>query len=663
MANRKIKLTDEEVSLWHSRLEAAEEFLEENVLPYWRRIFLDYEGNYRGEGRSARYGDGVPTFNYLLATANTIVPSVISADPYVRCLPRRPGDQEGAKVAETSINYIFREVGIKSILNDIVLDAILFNLSFVKIGYDPSGAFLMEEDPETGPEREPAGEGVMSADAQMRLREALAEEDIPFDDGPEDNPTIERVAPWDVLIPPGYEDIQKAPWIAERITIRLEDLAADDRFKVPKDIEPDSWMTSEAPSAYQYFSQGDIGYDSRDDNPEYLTVYEIRYWTKTKTGSRRRCLWLLREQDAVKGTSTVLRHIDDPLEMKGYPYQSLSFTKVPGVLYSPKVSDLGAIHEIAEQLNEEWGHLIRHHNMTSKRKWVALPGALEDGSLQNLLESDLDMEVAELPANVGDIRSAIMLLPEAAPPSTTPMVLQGLQRMMYEISGVDVYQRGGVGRKGTTATEVAIAAQGASNRSGVRLGATERFTEKIARQVLSVIRQYWDDPRYMRISGPSGEEEFITFSSSDIIGMYDIRIESGSTLGKDPATEQQAFMGLLQTIQATVSSLIPLVQSGLASPETIQSFVEKAFSIWQADKRMLMEPLAALQGAAGPAAMGGAPPMGGGQMSPEGVANRGMSPEGQPLAGPQRERGPGGATSGTGGTADLATLMSRVRGS
>jgi hypothetical protein len=167
----------------------------------------------------------------------------------------------------------------------------------------------------------------------------------------------------------------------------------------------------------------------------------------------------------------------------------------------------------------------------------------------------------------------------------------------------------------------------------------------------------------MRVTGPSGEEEFITFSSSDIIGMFDVRIESGSTLGKDPATEQQAFMGLLQTIQATVSSLIPLVQSGLASPETIQSFVEKAFSIWQADKRMLMEPLAALQGAAGPAAVGGAPQMGGGQMSPEGVANRGMSPDGQPLAGPQGDQGPGGATSGTGGTADLATLMARVRGS
>jgi hypothetical protein len=281
---------------------------------------------------------------------------------------------------------------------------------------------------------------------------------------------------------------------------------------------------------------------------------------------------------------------------------------------------------------------------------------LEDGSLSNLLESDQDMEVAELPANVGDIRQALMLLPEAPPPSTTPMVLQGLQRMMYEISGVDVYMRGGVGRKGTTATEVAVASQSSSNRASNRLGITERFIEGVGRQILAIIRQYWDEPRYMRISGPTGEDEFVSFSNADITGMYDVRIEAGSTVGKDPGTEQQAFMGLLQTIQATVGSLVPLVQSGIVSQDTIKNFVDKAFSIWQADKRMLMGPMAALQAAATP--QGPAP-----QPSPEEVgAGAGMGGEGQALAGAQapQQRTPGGQTSGTGGTADLATLMARV---
>jgi hypothetical protein len=660
MAERKIKLTIDEIKLWQARISAAEDHLEESVLPSWRKIFSDYEGKGGSDGGYSHLGDGIPNFNFVLATANSIVPSIVSADPYIRCLPRRPGDQDGAKLAETAINYIFREIGVKQILQDAALDSLLFNLAFLKVGYDPSGAFLLEEEYEVGPELLNEGEEtVLGIEAKVALRRALAEQDIPFDEGPEDNPTVERVAPWDVLTPPGYDDIQKAPWIAERITIRLEDLEADDRFKLPKGIEPDSWMTTEVPSSYNYVQDDLLMLD--EDRPDYITVYEIRYWARIKTGMRRRVMWMIRPQDSVDDDETIIRHINDPMETRGYPYQALRLTRVPGVLYSPHVSDLGAIRSIAEQLNQEWGRLLQHHRITSRRKWVGLPGILEDGGLQNLLESDQDMEVAELPANVGDIRNALMLLPEAPPPSTTPMVLQGLQRMMYEMSGIDVYQRGGVGRKGTTATEVAVAAQGASNRSGIRLGAVERLTEQIARQVLSIIRQYWDEPRYMRIVGPTGEDEFVAFSSSDIVGMFDIRIEAGSTLGKDPATEQQAFMGLLQTVQATVSSLIPLVQSGLASPETISSFIEKAFSIWQADKRMLMEPLAALQGAATP---GPVAPPGGGQVSPEEVMGRGMGADGQPLAGPRapEERTPGGATSGTGGTADLATLMARVRG-
>lgn len=654
MAARKPTLTAEEVELWQERIAAAEEHLEENVLSEWKQCFEDYIGKKVNE--DVFYDeDEPPNFNFLLATANSLEPAIISADPYLRMLPRRPMDKDGARVAEAAVNYVFREIDIKRTVSDIVKDGLLYGIGYAKIGYDPSGAFLLDEDYDTGPEHYDEEEETQDSEELRALRRAMAIEDVPFDDGPEDNPTVERVAPWDLLVPQGYDDIQKAPWVAERITVRLEDLEADDRFKLPKNISPDSWLSEDVPTEFSYYQ--DDSY--QDTQPaEYLTVYEIRYWARTKNGMRRRCMWMIRQLEGTDPKSSIIRHINDPLMIKGYPYAMLQYTRVPGMLYAPKTADLASIRPIADRLNEEWSNLLRHHRISSRRKWVALPGALEDGSLASLLESDSNMEVAELPANVGDIRQAIMLLPEAPPPSTTPMVLQGLQRLMYEISGVDVYMRGGVGRKGTTATEVAVASQGSNNRATTRLGVTEKFLETIGRKVLGVIRQYWDDPRYLRVAGPSGEDEFISFSSDDISGMYDIRIEAGSTLGKDPGTEQQAFMGLLQTIQQTVAAMAPMVQNGLAAPDTIKNFVDKAFAIWQADKRMLMEPMAAIQAAATPG--GGASPV-----SPESVgAGRGMGGQGQALSGatPTQERTPGGNTSGTGGAADLATLMARVGG-
>ena len=652
MAVRKPKLTAEEIDLWHERISRAEKDMEESVLDEWKLAFEDYIG--RKPGEDIYYDkDDVPNFNFLLSTSNSLLPAIINADPYLRMLPRRPDDKEGAKIAEAAVNYVFREINIKRSIKDIVLDSMLYGIGFAKIGYDPSGAFLMEEDYEVGPEiLDENDEDSVSKEESRILREAMAMEDIPFDDGPQDNPTVDRIAPWDILLPSGYDDIQKCPWVCERMTVRLEDIQLDNRFKLPKNISADSWLSETVPSEYSYYKDDDFLGETKP--AEYITVYEIRYWTRGKNGLRRRCLWMTRRQEGLEPKDTVLRHIDDPLLMRGYPYQQLQYVHVPGMMYAPKTADLACIRPIADRLNQEWSHLLKHHKISSRRKWVALPGALEDGSLAGLLESDNDMEVAEIPANIGDIRQAIMLLPEAPPPSTTPMVLQGLQRMMYEISGVDVYMRGGVGRKGTTATEVAVSSQLSQNRAGTRLDITERFIEGIGRQVLSIIRQYWDDPRYLRIAGPSGEDDFISFSSGDISGMFDVRIEAGSTLGKDPASEQQAFMGLLNTIQATIGSLIPLVQGGLASPDTIKNFVDKAFAIWQADKRMLMEPMAALQAAAMP--QGAATPADVGQ-------GRGMGGQGEALSGPPgAEQSPGGATSGTGGAADLQTLMSRVRG-
>jgi len=650
MAVKKLKISDEEILTWQERVDSAETRLEENLLPRWKQVLNDFVAE-RDYDNLSMGGDDDVTFNFLLATSNVLVPNIISAEPYVRFLPRRPGDEDSAKLAESAVNYVFREIDVKSVVQDVVLDSLLFNFGTAKIGYDPSGAFLMDDEYETGPDQIEGEEadGELDEFEARELRRIMAEEEIPFDDGPQDNPTIDRIPPWNILTPPGYSDIQKCPWIAERLTVRIDDLQSDDRFSIPKELTPDAWLTETLPSGYSGSAMDRM--HEYESDPEFVTVYEIRYWHKTKKGLRRRILWMTKQQEFMKPQESVIRHINDPLNTRGYPYRTLQFTRVPGRMHSTEVSDLASIRDISYRLNEEWSHLLRHHKISSRRKWVGLPGILEDGSLAALLESDNNMEVAEIPANVGDIRNAIMLLPEAPPPSTTTSVMQGLQRLMYEISGVDVYQRGGVGRKGTTATEVAIAAQGSSNRSAIRLGAVERFLENIGRLVLSIIRQYWDEPRYLRISGPSGENEFVTLNPGDIAGMYDVRVEAGSTIGKDPGTEQQAFMGLLNTISATVNSLIPLVQAGLTGPDTISTFIERAFSIWQQDKRMLMEPLAALQAAAAPTAGATA----GGGVTPENVEGRGMGAEGQPLAGPTN-------TSGTGGTADVATLLSRVGG-
>ena len=163
MAARKPRLSVDEIETWHSRISAAEEALEKTVLPRWKNVLKDFSGE--DDGEDDVYSDSeVPDFNFLLATSNVLLPSIISADPYLRFLPRRPGDEEGAKRAEAAVNYVLREIGIRTPLEDVALDCVLFGIGYLKVGYDPSGAFLMEEDYESGPEQIENEEDEVDAD-------------------------------------------------------------------------------------------------------------------------------------------------------------------------------------------------------------------------------------------------------------------------------------------------------------------------------------------------------------------------------------------------------------------------------------------------------------------------------------------------------------------
>ena len=628
--NISMKLSNNDVSDWIEKITSAERILEENQLPHWRAIQRDYSAKGDGglsEYEGLSYGDGETVkFNFLLSNANAILPGVISANPHIYVKPRRPGDRDSARIAETALNYIWREIDGNRTVKGAVLDALLFGVGFVKTGYEGSSSFYTEEDYNTGPEKVVSpDESGLTGEQGRRLRSLMSEDLISFDEGPDDNPTLTRVAPWDIIIPPGYTELHQCPWVCERIIVRLEDLKRDDRFTIPNGLEADTWLDEAVPTSLSGNGAGNAS--TQPEIPaEYVTIYEVRYWADSDEGLRRSVMWLVKDPGTGDQSEAVIRHIEDPIEMKGYPYEPLRFVTVPNDFYSTRVSDLAAIKDIADRLNDEWAYILRHHRISSRRKFVTAPGALESGQLAGLLESEEDMDVAELPASVARIQDAIMLLPEAPPPSTTPMVLNGLSKLMYEISGIDSFQRGGASRKGTTATEVAIASAATRGRSGMRLEATERFISSVSRKILSIIRQYWDDVRYMRIDGDDGEDEFISFTASDIQGMFDVDVQAGSTIPTDPAEEQRAFMGLLQTIQGVVATMAPLVQGGLMPPDAIQKFMDQAFRVWRQDKRALVGPLSQLQGAAMSAGAAA-------QTAEGGVEDQGVTEGGESLAG------------------------------
>ena len=140
--NIKIQMTSSEISAWVEKIEESERIIEENHLPVWRSVQHAYSAEDAGDPSGLHFEDGQEVnFNFLLANANTIIPGVISANPYIYVKPRRPGDKDSARVAETALNYIWREIDGNRTTRSVVLDTILFGIGVAKVGYEGSGSF------------------------------------------------------------------------------------------------------------------------------------------------------------------------------------------------------------------------------------------------------------------------------------------------------------------------------------------------------------------------------------------------------------------------------------------------------------------------------------------------------------------------------------------
>ena len=134
-----METTDSEISDWLEKIDEAEKVLEENHLPYWRAIQKDYSSESVGGGSDSGlyYADSEDIkINFLLANANTILPGVIAANPHIYVKPRRPDDKDAARIAESALNYIWREIDGNRVVRTAVLDALLFGIGFVKTGYE-----------------------------------------------------------------------------------------------------------------------------------------------------------------------------------------------------------------------------------------------------------------------------------------------------------------------------------------------------------------------------------------------------------------------------------------------------------------------------------------------------------------------------------------------
>src|SRR5258708_19832583 len=80
----------------------------------------------------------------------------------------------------------------------------------------------------------------------------------------------------------------------------------------------------------------------------------------------------------------------------------------------------------------------------------------------------------------------------------------------------------------------------------VGYGWGEEGIGKVAFETLSLVSQFWDTQRMVKVVGLDGSFEVMAFKGSDLRGNNDIRVEAGSALPTSKAAKQAFIMDLMK---------------------------------------------------------------------------------------------------------------------
>jgi hypothetical protein len=145
--------------------------------------------------------------------------------------------------------------------------------------------------------------------------------------------------------------------------------------------------------------------------------------------------------------------------------------------------------------------------------------------------------------------------PGLAPPQPLPMqalpsyVLQEMDRSigdMEDLSSQHQVSKGGTPSGVTAATAISFLQERDDSVMATTYQSIEAGWEKLAKQTLSHVVQFWDLDRIVKVTGVDGSFDSVSLKGSDIASGTDIRVEAGSALPISKAARQAFIMDMMK---------------------------------------------------------------------------------------------------------------------
>ena len=470
--------------------------------------------------------------NYYVAN---LVRLVYFRDPYLFIKARDvDGNFQGfAETMEEVINYEWRELGLKQQFKKVILSAFLTPPGWMKMGYTAN----IEED--VAKLEEIKGKSLIK-DLKSALMGIVKENKnlSPEEKGvldlniKEDSLFVSWLPAHQILMPPGYHEINKMPWLIEIEDVAMEDFLSNPLYK-NKDMAKSTKEISEKDGSSQIkkpsYSNDRSKYD--DDENRILRLYHA---------------WDRREQNRLTFSENSVHFEGDwPYDMDGFPYKPLIFEEtLPQEDESNPypVNALTPIFPLILESSNSRTMMVKHRKRANAIILVQ-QGMYTEEQINQLEEND-SVQIVVVPSLQG-VQS--MTIPSLPPDvyNVDNLIKQDLQ--MATSMGQMMFQAQPGQR---TATQASIGQQGLQLGAQARVDVVEDYTVSIARALAQLAWQFYPREKVSEIIGKPVTENMWPRLPDDrnerrrlIKAELQFRIDAGSTAPpKDETVDRKQWL-------------------------------------------------------------------------------------------------------------------------
>jgi len=497
--------------------------------------------------------------NHVAATLRTLQTSTLPRTPRAAVTPRGPMATIPAKIQELFINSFIERQNWSAVVKRVQLDSALAGAGWAKVSWtrrETDGSQSFDEQRKEvrriisiGSDFRPPADEDWQTHIEQYGRLIVRDE-----------PSFERVSPYDIFFDPYATEWSQVRWIAQRILMPAE------QARSRKGWSPTARQGLVEVSA----SQLSIGTDTQ------AIVGMLNRQNQTTGSTRDQFVEVFEFYDLTEGTvchfqpggAAFLRSPAPIPYATGHPFVRLMGIEDPaspwGIPLVRYLHDLQVHFDVAllRRIEQSLQHIP---------KYTAPESVLANPNTRKALESTTPGEIIPIPES-NRIPPGTQVIGQLNPPVQDPIMLSTPDMILGQmglLSSVNEMARGGA-TGAQSATEAALRGDYAQTVFTAYKDEVERVLSEAATRAIMLAQQFMTLPWQMRIAfGKSAGQ--VTYGSIGvqrqlIIGSTDITVSVGTGEDDDPTARRQRASLAMQVLQ-------PFVQMGVVDPVQLGRWV------------------------------------------------------------------------------------------